>query len=440
MKTNVKNIESILGEARVYLIPIYQRKYQWGEKQLEAFWQDVAGKASDVLEGPARFEHYMGALILSSDDSDIGKTPQRLVIDGQQRLTTFQLFLAALREVSRKYEANDKFIKSIDEYLLNKTKSDDPDDACYKIWPTDSDKEIIHDIIRLEADKLDIAYRGLYYGKRVPKNTPQPAFLAYDRFRKWIDLFAIDRDNEQEEYQPDIDSIEKRLQALLEALLKHLKLVTISLENNDDAQVIFETLNSKGKPLLAMDLVKNNVFHRAKSDDAKTLYAQYWKPFDDVWWQEKAPNARPAQQRIDHFLTNYLVAETGHSISHRELYSEYKAFVTPSGVRPFENVEAELECLGVYASVYENLEGNKNDSDALVWFGRKLSAWQFTTVYPVAMQMGVSSDLDEAQKKEIFELIYSYLVRRTICGMTPKNMNNVFISLAAYFKREGTIS
>lgn len=96
-------VEVVLKEARRFMVPLYQRKYQWGDERLVPFWEDVAAKAAEVLEGESKFEHYMGALILAPVDkaAKFAFTPIVQVVDGQQRLTTFQLFLAALREVAR---------------------------------------------------------------------------------------------------------------------------------------------------------------------------------------------------------------------------------------------------------------------------------------------------------------------------------------------------
>ena len=125
---------------------------------------------------------------------------------------------------------------------------------------------------------------------------------------------------------------------MLEALVFHLKLIVITLGEGDDAQVIFETLNSAGQPLLAMDLVRNNIFHRAEAqhsgsgnarERAEQLYRQVWAPFDDAWWRTPAPFARPQRPRIDHFLANLLTAETGERTTVRELYAEYRAWATP---------------------------------------------------------------------------------------------------------------
>ncbi|MFV1725898.1 DUF262 domain-containing protein [Phaeobacter sp. JH20_02] len=446
-------VEVVLKEARRFMVPLYQRKYQWGDKRLEPFWEDVTAKAIEVLEGDAKFEHYMGALILSPVDqgSQIGITPVVQVVDGQQRLTTFQIMLAALREVARHHELAD-LIEHIDGYLLNVPKSKDSDPLTkFKLNPTPSDRELFHDLIEMTYPEVSKKYRHLYWGRGVPKNTPFPAFRAYHLFYSWIDDFSFYGPDEESEIDLDanapetvedagveLDLVAERLEAILTAMLDRLKLVVITLGENDDAQVIFETLNSQGEPLLAMDLVRNNIFHRAEKQSASVeqLYTKLWTPFDMGWWKEAAPNARPTRPRIDHFLAHTLAAETGEKISMRELYAEYRAFAVPKNKPRFEDVEDELRLIEAYAPLYETLEGRKNEDQTLHWLGRKLAAWQVTTAYPIAMQIG-RSDLDHDERRELSELIYSYLVRRAICGLTTKNLNKLFQSLSAEFKTDG---
>tara|TARA_R110002110_G_C13468395_1_gene719659 strand:+ start:7598 stop:9502 length:1905 start_codon:yes stop_codon:yes gene_type:complete len=446
-------VEVVLKEARRFMVPLYQRKYQWGDDRLEPFWEDVTAKAVEVLEGETKFEHYMGALILSpvEQGSQIGITPVVQVVDGQQRLTTFQIMLAALREIARHHELSD-IIEHVNGYLLNVPKSKDTDPLTkFKLNPTPSDRELFHDLIEMRHEKVAAKYSELYWGNRVPKNTPYPAFRAYHLFYNWIDDFAfdgpdpegeIDLDAETSDQDPalevDLDLISNRLEALLTAILDRLKLVVITLGEGDDAQVIFETLNSKGQPLLAMDLVRNNIFHRAEKQNAKVedLYSELWNPLDHSWWKEAAPNARPTRPRIDHFLAHVLAAETGEKISMRELYAEYRAFAVPKGKPRFENVEDELRLIEAYTPHYETLEGRNKTDKTLYWLGRKLASWQVSTAYPVAMQIG-RADLEPAEREAIARLIYSYIVRRAVCGLTTKNLNRVFQSIADDFASQG---
>jgi hypothetical protein len=453
MDADDHKVEAVLKEDRRFIVPLYQRKYQWAEHRLLPFWEDVQAKAAEVLGGESRFEHYMGALIIAPVDigSQISKTPVVQVVDGQQRLTTFQLFLGALREVARRHGLQD-FIAHINGYLFNTTKSKDTDPLTrFKLTPTPSDRALFHDLVEMDYAAVTRKYANLFWGANVPKNTPFPAFRAYILFNKWIEEFAlygprddappVDEDFEADGADGDSsdgDVVSGRLEALLNAVLERLKLVVISLGENDDAQVIFETLNSKGEPLLAMDLVRNNIFHRAEKQGAEVedLYRKLWDPLDDAWWREAAPNARPTRPRIDHFLAHTLAAETGGKISMRELYAEYRAFAVPKGKPRFADVEDELKLVAHYAPLYETLEGRISTDPDLAWFGRKMAAWQTTTVYPIALQLG-SDDVDKATRAAITHLLYAYVVRRALCGLTTKNLNNVFQTLAARLREGG---
>lgn len=429
------------------MVPLYQRKYQWGDDRLTPFWDDVEAKASEVLDNRTRFQHYMGALILSpiGEGSTIGVTPRMQIVDGQQRLTTFQLFLAALREVARSHSLLD-LIDQVNGYLFNSPRSKDTDPLVrFKLTPTPSDRELFHDIIAMDYQKVKIKYLSHFWGRAVPKNTPLRALRAFYLFRKLIEQFTLDGPSdanpkiEEDEYSFPIenvtsDVVKQRLDALLQAVLSQMKLVVITLGEGDDAQVIFETLNSKGLPLLAMDLVRNNIFYRSEKQSAATdeLYKQLWDPFDANWWKENAPNARPMRPRIDHFLAHVLAAETGKAIAMRELYSEYRAFAAPRGKPRFPDVEDELKLLQQHAPIYETLEGRNDANPTMTWLGRKLATWQVTTAYPIMMQVA-AAQLPEGEQDRIARLVYSYIVRRAVCDMTNKNLNKLFQAISQRF-------
>lgn len=441
-------VETILAEGRRFMVPLYQRKYQWGDERLVPFWEDVEAKAAEVLEGSNKFQHYMGALILAplSEATQIGVTPRVQVVDGQQRLTTFQLFLAALREVAREHDA-EYLIEQINGYLYNQPRAKDTDPLTkFKLTPTPSDREIFYKIIEDDYATVRSSLSIYYIGDRVPKNTGFRALRAYYLFRQWSQSFVrngpSDWEPETEEEQAEAiagedaskELAEARMEALLRAVLEQMKLVVITLGEGDDAQVIFETLNSKGEPLLAMDLVRNNIFQRAEKQSLETenLYNKLWGPFDAPWWKENAPFARPQRPRIDHFLAHVLAAETGENIAMRELYSEYRAFAVPKGKPRFPNVQDELTLLQSHAPIYQTLEGHLDDNPTMKWFGRKLAAWQVTTVYPIALQIA-RAGLPQDEQEAVANLLYAYLVRRAVCGLTNKNLNKLFGAVAQQF-------
>jgi hypothetical protein len=457
-------VTDVLSRNERFVVPLYQRQYQWHdhknyEGRTSAFWLDVVAKAEEVLEGQAKFDHYMGALLLAPEAMPraFGATPVVQVVDGQQRLTTFLILLAAMRETARELE-HLALVEQIAKYLFNEPGRADTDTlARFKLTPTPVDRNVFLDILERPYAEVRGKHTNYYWGRGVPQNTPVRALRAYEYFKAQISEFVASGASDDTEV--DIDQVEgkdspeaatndeahRRLDALLEALVFHLKLIVITLGPEDDAQVIFETLNSKGQPLLAMDLVRNNIFHRAEAqhrgevdarEKAEALYHEVWKPFDDGWWRENAPNARPARPRIDHFLANVLTAESGDRITVRELYAEYRAWATPNRRPRFDNVEDELSKLQQHSPTYETLEHRREGDKAITWLGDRLRLWQNTTAYPIAFQVA-AKDVDAETRWTIVRWIDSYLARRTFCDLTPKNLNQVFSRLAGALHRDG---
>ena len=438
---------SVLGDQRRFVVPIFQRQYSWGEGRLAPFWDDVVAKAEEALQSKPKFSHYMGALILApgGDGFIIGVTPRVQVIDGQQRLTTFQLFLAALREVGQRIGVPD-IDSLVHSYLhVPPMRGDTKPDATFRLIPTPEDRAVFHVIVGNGLDGIRKAHPEFFYQNGSLKKGAAPkslrAFCFFiEKIRHYAD-FGLVEENDQLPLPAAADDNDgaSRLLALLQALLNHLKLVVITLSEDDDAQVIFETLNSKAEPLLAMDLVRNNIFHRAaaQGESVEDLFQQKWRLFDSdgPFWKADSPRAKPKRPRIDHFLSHALTAQTGEETSLRELYAEYRAFTRPKGKARFSTVEAELDALVSFAPVYRELEEATGDSD-LAWIGRKLHLWEVSTAYPLTFRIAVS-DAEQSEKRRLYTLIYSYLVRRALCGLTPKSLNKTFARLTRHMITSG---
>ena len=430
---------SVLGDQRRFVVPIYQRQYSWREPRLSPFWDDVVAKAEEVLNGQPKFNHFMGALILApgGDGFTIGSTPKVQVVDGQQRLTTFQLFLAAVREVATRFDMLE-LTSMVQNYLFVPPMAGDKDpDARFRLVPTPEDKAIFHLIIEGGLPAVKQHHPNFFYKNGNLAGGPN-ALKAFDFFIWKISEYAkvglIDEDDPQVVTNDEaVEAPRWRMQALLTALLNHLKLVVITLSDNDDAQVIFETLNSQAEPLLAMDLVRNNIFQRAtaQGESAEKLFESKWKPFDQDanFWKADSPRAKPKRPRIDHFLSHALTAQTGAETSLRELYAEYRNFTRPKGKPRFATVAEELDALTVFRPVYHSLEVGGGD-DLLSRLGFKLNQFEVSTVYPLVFRVATSS-CDNEEKSKIYDLIYSYLVRRAACGLTPKSLNKTFARLVA---------
>lgn len=444
MDTHERRVVEVLTDSKRFIVPIYQRQYAWGDAELAAFWDDVVAKAEEALEHSPRFAHFMGALILApgSDGYTLGATPKVMVIDGQQRLTTFQLFIVALRDVARAHGMPDLVAVAEGYITMPQQPGDRGEDARYRLVPTPADKAMFHLLVESGLEGVHTAHADWFAAStgRIFRNRAPASVYAAAFFRMRIEayVFHAQRDEDEEADPSEAIDARRRIDALLSALLQHLKLVVITLNESDDAQVIFETLNSRGRPLLAMDLVRNNIFHRAsgQGESAEALFEAKWRPFDAAFWKEDAPRAKPKRPRIDHFLSHALTAQTGQETSLRELYAEYRAFARPRSGPRFQTVAEELDALTRFAPIYETLERGDPVGGPLASLGQKLNLWEVSTAYPLVFHVAVTAE--PADAAIIYRLIESYVVRRAMLGLSPKNFNKTFGRVVTLMLEQGT--
>ncbi len=237
-----------------------------------------------------------------------------------------------------------------------------------------------------------------------------------------------------EEYSSDIPR-ELVFDAIWQALVEEFKVVEITLEEGDDAQVIFETLNERGEPLLAADLVRNNIFQRADAahENAEKLFDTYWKRFEDPLWSQNERQGRYSKPRIEFFLANYISGKIASEVDLTKLFSEYKSFVKRY---PFSSVADELKEINRFGAWYFELV-DRGGPGPLARFARRLLPWEVTTVFPLVLRLWESQDMDEDDKAECLDILLSFIVRRAVCGLTTKNYNKFFLSAIAHLDNEG---
>ncbi|WP_354301920.1 MULTISPECIES: DUF262 domain-containing protein [unclassified Sphingomonas] len=440
-----------------YKVPIYQRSYVWTrDRQWEPLWSDIRTKATERLAGrPQRFSHYMGAVVLESRGGYSARlVPASQIVDGQQRLTTFQLFLAAARDYANMI-GHESARQNIERYLLNADPHlmEDPDIELFKVWPPQQNQELFTRIVRDGREALRKHYRAHFYAKRdkIYDYSTTPRMLAaygyfFDRIREAVQHDALQEELiEPETNDPtlleaaDPDQAirpEIKLDAIWQALIEEFKVVEIVLEDGDDAQVIFETLNERGEPLLAADLVRNHIFHRAEEEDRKNaekLFREFWNPFEDGFWAVAEKQGRYKKQRIEFFLANYIAAQISSDVTITKLFSEYKAYLK---LAKFPNVEAELRELSRFGAIYRTLI-ERDPANPLGRFGRRLQLWDLTTVFPLVLQLWSREELDETVKESMLEMLLSFIVRRAVCNLTPKNYNKLFLAAVAELNQNG---
>lgn len=473
MKAGPVTVRQLLENRQRFCVPIYQRHYVWmRDKQWEPFWNDVRTKAIERLNGrDRRFSHFMGAVVLEARGSVSSRQVTSFqVVDGQQRLTTFQLYLAAARDYARQAGFTDT-VGLIEGYLFNEKEHlmEDPDVERFKVWPTKYDRELFQDIVTGTRDDLRKKYSQHFYKSRdkiygystVPKLLGAYGFFfdrikhavesddLEDDFAETIDLDADDEDAAESEADAsvadqDLAAMELRLDALWEALIEEFKVVEITLEEGDDAQVIFETLNERGEPLLAADLVRNNIFHRAdaRQENADKLFKKYWTGFEDPFWSVMEKQGRYKKARIEFFLANFIAGKVAGEVTLSKLFSEYKAFIKIQSSKPedgYASVAQELEDIGAYGALYRRLL-ERDPGDPLGHFAKLLHPWDVTTVYPLVLRLWSDDTMNDEDKTGAVGILLTFIVRRAICGLTTKNYNKFFLSVLRHLEANGFTS
>lgn len=443
MNPSTLNVYELFFAQRRYVVPLYQRPYVWDEEaEWLPLWQDVRGRAEAVVQRRAGVgsngqvhPHFLGALVTRQRLYFGRQLAAKDVIDGQQRLTTLQLFLASCRDLLRETGATDLADDFAD--LTWHRGTVEREHERLKVWPTNADREPFRAV--MEAGSADAVEAWLQERRRAWQGTPRMA-KAYLFFREAVRTWLHDLDEERPSRGA---SAQERQEALFEAIRQHLQVVEIALEDDDDPQVIFETLNARGRPLLPSDLVRNYVFTQANrtGEDADALYERYWKAFDDVdaepFWKEPVQFGRMYRERIVLFLFHFLTARTQEEFGVRYLYATFKRWW--DGDDGPGSVEDGLALLRRYAREYRRIVAPEGTS-RFDRFLRRLEALEVTTFHPALLHLLVERDLDEAELDVIGAMLESYLVRRQVCGLTSKNLNRIGLSFLRTLKGADTVT
>lgn len=417
MKPYTRSIVELFDGKKRYLIPLYQRQYAWKVKpQLELLWEDIERAVNRLETDRASLSpHFMGALVISQIKT-YGKQVQAYeVIDGQQRLTTFQLLLAALRDVAA--TNGSRYADEIQKYLLNDGVMEDPERERFKLWPSLTDRRAFVSIVDSSADLDSVA----------PRPTDEDGVV-----RRAVGAHEFFKDKVTKQVVVDGAFQEERLERLFEALKEGLAAVSIELEGGDDPQIIFETLNSRGVDLSAADLMRNFIFQRAKGlglNGSKLiideLYEKHWLPLDRAFWAQQDSRGRQTRSRLDWMLTDHLSMQIGDLVSIESLFDSYRRWILDK--RPFANVEAELASISATAAIEKRLF-EQDTSDPLGKFGRFADAFDVSTAMPLVVYLATEADVGD-RLIEALDALESFILRRDICGLTTKNYNRFFTGI-----------
>ncbi|MFA9189507.1 DUF262 domain-containing HNH endonuclease family protein [Flavobacterium sp. FBOR7N2.3] len=249
-----RTIKDILTLNRKYIIPRYQREYSWEKTELEEFWKDLNSQIKIIDGKLIAQDYFIGSLVLVGEDS---KDQEFLVVDGQQRLTTITILLSALTEISKNIEQN--FSSSCYSYVEGK---DDDYKPFFKLENENPKPFLQRRIQNIEKENYQ------------PNSEEENKLLySYEFFYKNLS------DKEISKFFPNQNYIDV-LKSIRDQILK-FKTIFITVENENDAQTIFETLNAKGKDLETLDLVKNKIFEILDEEHPSDFAKEQWKKIKD---------------------------------------------------------------------------------------------------------------------------------------------------------------
>jgi hypothetical protein len=425
MNANAVSVLAIFEKKAQLEVPLFQRQYVWSaERQWQPLWEDISRKFSEELGGRTDAPvHFLGAMVLDQKQTPTTHVERRQVIDGQQRLTTLQVFLAAFRDYCRQNQC-EALASEIETFTENRGMMAVPETDRFKAWPTTADRPAFKDVMTLGSrSRIREAYPFVTM-RRGRRFLPRPLLVeAYEFFASSLEDFF--RESADESDSATEKPIAERLEGCFRVLKNSLQVVAIDLDKDDDAQVIFETLNARGEPLLPADLLRNFIFLRAArhGESQQALYDSYWKGFDDAFWRAEIRQGRLNRPRSDLFLQHYLASQETIDIAVKHLFVEYKHWIEKA--RPFPNVREELERLSGYSLAFRRLT-EPSSGDHVGQLAEFLRAFDISTVYPLLLRlMAVHSS--EGEWAILTKIIESYLLRRAMCGLTAKNYNRIFL-------------
>lgn len=418
MKADSISVQDFFNAERRHLVPLFQRPYVWKqEDQWEPLWQDLRQLAERALSRRPTRPHFLGAVVLEQIKTGIRDVQARLVIDGQQRLTTLQLLTGAMRELCREIGEQDLY-RRLDRLTRNEDAPAESAQA-FKVWPTNLDRPPYQVLMALDGER-DVAERVV--AARAVSVGEALLVEAFAYFHKTIDQWI------HEAEPPEIGT---RMATLIDVVRNALNLVVIDLGDDDEAQVIFETLNARGTPLLPADLVKNYLFREAENQhlDLEDLYERLWRPFDEEagYWRKRVRQGRLYRPQIDIYLQHYLTLETRDEVSASHLFAEFKEFAS---TRPGRGTEAHLAELQRYSRTYKGFgEAPSNTRRGL--FFHRLMVMETTTLIPFLLGFfdRYGKAVDDPSISRVLTDLESYLVRRMVCRLTTKNYNRFFLEL-----------
>ena len=393
MKASETKLRELLEGGKQFQIPLFQRPYSWSKKEWKALWEDIMEIYHENEDN-----HFLGPIVTQAVPGTPDGISPFLLIDGQQRLTTLSLLLAALRE-HLKEQDSESAAELQELYLINRYKKGD---AHYKILPTQADQEV--------------------YQKVVEGQINGSTSLIYETF-KFFGNQLKNGDIEQDNSPIDLAKFKN-------VVLERLTLVSITLDDRDNPYIIFESLNHKGAPLTQADLVRNYFFMKlADKEQREESYEKIWLPLQNQF----KVNAGDDQylKELTRAFWCYLRTKGG-NISQDKTYQTLKGRLDQT-TNSDEVLDA-LKEFSQFAKYYIRIcFPEETEPNAILQRGfKRLKILELKNCHPLLLNLYRDYEENHLSLKEFEQSlrhVESYYVRRILVGLTSVQMNKVFNEL-----------
>mgnify|MGYP004563462969 FL=1 len=363
------------GSDKRFIIPLYQRNYDWKEENCEQLFQDLI-----KLHNSDRKSHFFGSIVSSIQFG----TEDIFIIDGQQRITTVSLLLIAMVNAKK-----DGLIEATDAKLVEKI---------FKRYLVDEYQEDERKV-KLKPIKKDMqAFDALLY-------KPKDQYIKESNVTRNYDFFY-----------DKITRAGLTLDELFETI-KKLEVINIRLDEDDDPQLIFESLNSTGLDLSEADKIRNYLLMSLAPVEQDNLYTRFWNPIEEFTKYEPSS-----------FVRDYLTMKQGKIGRIDKIYFIFKEYAETANI----DRATLLEDMYHYAKIYNHVDTAKVGTDKLNRKLNQLRTLDSTIAYPFFMAFfdyASKVELAETEIYQVLDVIEAYWARRIICNLPSNALNKVFATL-----------
>lgn len=411
MQSAIKEkLQAYFQHSLQYQIPFFQRAYVWGKDNWENLLEHVEVEVKAVRARQPS-EHFIGTIITKPLPQENLSIQLMQLVDGQQRLTTIAVALKALADTA----TNTGEFSNLRSRLVSFLTFQDS-------------RSNVH--LRIKHSRVDEASFDRVMRAASPDAVPEEENNINAAYHFFVRRFRALDDEARDQYA--------------DVILQRLPVIAMFLNDHDDEQEIFDTINSLGERLTTAELLKNHLF---REKDMRDLYDTHWyEEFeededDQKFWGTTKSAGRVKRTNLELLLYSVLIIETGEEVSIDKLFSRYKIWLkdkTQDDKKAFlARLKAHAETYRAFPSAEELAQLTFTDTERRLF--HVIDFLEITTIYPLLLFLFEQVKV-EAERTAMLTMLECYLIRRMVCKLTSKNYNRSFIQLTNELRQAGAIN